>query len=280
MPILSINQKTVLKPVIFRGHGIHSSHLSQIEIMPAEPGHGIIFRIESNRQQVDIPLIIGNISNLTRSTGLTHRNISINTIEHLLFAFYTLKISNAIVTCTSDEIPAMDGAAWTFIQGLKHAGISEQSVQARIRKVSDSFTKSNGDSFISYQPSDSLKLTVVMDFPQKDLHDRSLHLDLDRTDLVASISKARTFGFDHEIQSLHERGLGLGGNLRNTVVVTKHGYRNLFLRYPDECLRHKVLDFLGDMFVSGSFFQGHFYVYKSGHKLDIEFLREFLKRAG
>lgn len=273
------HQKTIQSSLSFIGIGIHSGQKSHLHLRPAKENTGIIFYILKSHTKIKIPLSIHNIGNLTRSVGLKKGKEEVHTIEHLLAALYILQITNIVIEVDNIEIPILDGSAFSFLSKIKKTGIKTQRAKPQFLESSKPFTVDFNDSFISYIPSNDTKITYVIDFPHPDLHNKVLHLDLEKDNLIKEISKARTFGFEKEVKNLLKNNLGQGGNLKNTVILTKKGYLNKKLRYPDECLRHKILDFLGDMYISNRFIKGHFYIYKSGHKLDILFLKKFFHNS-
>ncbi len=274
-PVHSMNQKTIKKAISLDGKGIHSGATSTLTIQPAQSSSGIVFIRQISGKTVQIPAKLAKIGNLTRSTSLLHNGTEINTIEHLLAAFYMTGITNAIVKIDNAELPFMDGASAVFIHAIQKAGIQEQKGLVRYLEAKKTFTYQEGNSFISYVPSPRTQLTYIMDFDHPCLRNRTIHIDLEQGNLIKEISRARTFGFEHEIKKLLASGLGRGGNLKNTVILTRTGYRNKKLNYPDECLRHKVLDLIGDLYVTGRFLKGHLIACRTGHRLDIEFLRHF-----
>lgn len=271
----SMTQKTIKKRFSLEGQGIHSGISSKLNFSPLPQDSGILFIRKTGNKTVTIPATWKYTGNLVRSTGLVKSGVEVNTVEHLMAALYMMEITNISIEMTNSEVPIMDGGAMAFIKALKKAGIKDQKKEVVRLGSRKPFILHNGNSFISYVPSEKDQLTCIIDFPHPLLKNRALHVDLNSHTLIKEIANARTFGFEAEIKALQKAGLGKGGNLHNTVLLTKEGIKNKSLHMADECLRHKALDFIGDMYLSGKFLQGHFLVCRSGHKLDLEFLKKF-----
>lgn len=274
-----MKQRTISETVRFTGQGIHSGEKVSLSLWPMPADRGIVFERIDGSVIYMIPLDLKNVGNFSRCTGLRLKKIEIQTIEHLLAAFYMTGLTNIRVQIDNPEVPVMDGSSYTFVRGIRRVGTVEQRPDARILSCSRTFVVRQNDSFITYTPFNGVAVTCVADFPHPDLENRAYHIDLLKQDAIKEISKARTFGFQAEIDELWAKGLGLGGNLNNTVILTDKGYMNKKLLYPDEPVRHKVLDFLGDMFISTSFFRGHIHLHKTGHKIHHKFLKAFLAKA-
>jgi UDP-3-O-[3-hydroxymyristoyl] N-acetylglucosamine deacetylase len=272
-------QKTVSKPVAFSGKGIHSGKICKVKLFPAEENQGITFIRKKGDASIRIPADAGHIGNLTRSTGLREGDAEVQTIEHLMAAFYLTGITNIGVETSEKELPILDGGCKGFIKHILKGGIREQGKHVGLLRSSTPFTLARGSSFIAYVPTERTGVTCIIDFPHPKLRNQSLHIDLESETLVEELAAARTFGFEHELEALRKAGLGQGGNLTNTVLLSPFGYINSTLHYPDECIRHKILDFLGDMSLSGKRLQGHFVVCQAGHRLHVEFLKAFLERS-
>jgi len=269
-----MTQKTIRRIIRLEGAGIHSGKPVKLSLHPSPVDDGIVFR-RTDLQQ-DILCSPGNVSNLRRSVGLSQDGASVNTVEHLLAALMMTGVTNLRIELDAEELPFLDGAAFLFVKSLLKAGIIGQGKEINPLIPSSPLTVREGGDFISVVPLDKLVVTCFVNFPHPMLKNRFFTFDFDREDPVKSLSKARTFGFEKEIKSLHESGLGLGGTLENALVFSETGVLNPNQNYPDEAVRHKILDFIGDMYLSGRPFKGYYILYKNGHKLDHRFLQTLL----
>jgi len=195
-------------------------------------------------------------------------------------ALYGLGIDNVAVEVDGPEVPIMDGSSAPFVFLIKSAGIREQKTPKRFLVVRKRFCVEDGNRSITIHPSRELKITYTIDFNHPLLQNQTHELRFSGGDFVREISRARTFGFLKDIQLLWDNGLAMGGSLDNAIVIDDFRVLNEDgLRYPDEFVRHKILDFLGDLALLGKPVIGHFVVEKSGHFLNQVMLRELI-RAG
>lgn len=214
-------------------------------------------------------------TNLATSIGLDGYRIS--TIEHLMAAFFGLGIDNAVVTLDGPEVPIMDGSSAPFVFLVKNAGIREQKSPKRFLVMKKSFGVEDGDRSILIHPSKKLKITYQIDFDHPLMRNQAYEFNFSGRHFVRDISRARTFGFLSDVQRLRRNGFARGGSLDNAIVIDDFKILNEEgLRFTDEFVRHKTLDFIGDLSIIGCPVIGHFIVKKSGHFLNHQALKSLI----
>lgn len=246
-------------------------------LLPAPCNSGIIFRridIEANKNEIK-----ANYKNvITTNLGTTIANefkIKVATIEHLMAAIWGSGIDNIIVELNSEEIPIMDGSSAPFVFLIECAGINIQEDQRRFIEITKKIRVEDGDKFVEINPSTEFMIDLHVDFAHKHVPGQKFVYHSTLNSFKNDISRARTFCFQHEIDQMHKLGLAKGGSLKNAIVVGDEGILNEGgLRYRDEFVRHKTLDFIGDMYLAGHYIIGRFSASKSGHGINNKFLRE------
>ncbi|MBV8048343.1 MAG: UDP-3-O-acyl-N-acetylglucosamine deacetylase [Paludibacterium sp.] len=273
-------QRTLKQAISATGVGLHSGERVRLTLKPAEPDTGIIFYRTDLPEPVAVkaePLMV-NDTRLS-STLVTETGVRVGTIEHLMSAFAGLGIDNLIVEVTAAEMPIMDGSAAPFIYLLQTAGVVEQSKPKRFIRIRAPIEVVDGDKWVRFEPYDGFKITLSIQFdhPAFNLAPQKVLVDFANHSYIEEISRARTFGFMHEVESMRNHGLGLGGNLENAIVIDDAFVLNPDgLRFPDEFVRHKILDAIGDLYIVGHPIIGAFSGHKSGHALNNLLLRKLL----
>jgi len=269
-----ILQQTLGNKAAFSGIGLHTGKLITLTLRPAEPGTGIVFHRVDLSPAVSIEARAANVTNTRLSTTIGHGEGSVSTIEHLMAALYGCGIDNAHVDINGPEVPIMDGSAASFVAGIVRAG-TKTSGKARKYLVS----VVEGDKKISIIPSRHYKISFDMQFAHQAVRSQTRSLTFTPQAFAGEIASARTFGFLAEVEMLKSHGLALGGSLENAVVIGDEGVLNEEgLRYPDEFVRHKILDSVGDLALAGHRLIGHVKATKSGHDLNHKLVTELLKR--
>ena len=228
---------------------------------------------------VEIHAKAENVGETTLSTTLVNGDVKVSTVEHLLSAMAGLGIDNAIIDVTAPEVPIMDGSAGPFVFLLQSAGIREQEEPKRFIRILKPITVTDGDKSASLRPFNGFKVTFSIDFDHPVFHNRTLKAEVDfsTTSFVKEVSRARTFGFMHEIEYLRSMGLARGGSMDNAIVVDEYQVLNEDgLRYEDEFVKHKILDAIGDLYLLGNSLIGEFVAHKSGHGLNNASLRQLI----
>jgi UDP-3-O-[3-hydroxymyristoyl] N-acetylglucosamine deacetylase len=273
-------QRTIRNEVSCTGIGLHSGHPVNLTIKPAPPDYGITFTRKDIPSNPVIKAHFDSVVDTNLSTTIGKNGFKVSTVEHLMAAFFGLGIDNARVELDGPEVPIMDGSAGPFVFLLKSAGIKELKRPKRFIVVREPFEIRDGGRSISLCPSKELKISYTIDFNHPLLRDQSYELRFSGKDFVKEISRARTFGFLRDIETLRENGLAMGGSLDNAVVVDDFRILNEDgLRYKDEFVRHKILDFLGDLAMLGCPVIGHFAVHKSGHSLNQRMLKKLVRSS-
>ena len=248
-------------------------------LRPAPPNSGITFRRIDLDTPVDIPADALKVTETTLGTTLEHQQAKVATVEHLLSALAGLGVDNAFVDLTAPEVPIMDGSAAPFVFLLQSAGIEEQNSPKRFIRIRKPVEVGDGEKWARLTPYNGFKVNFEIDFdhPVLKKHKQSASLEFSTTSFLKEISRARTFGFLTDIESLRERDLTLGGSIDNAVVMDDYRVLNEDgLRFRDEFVRHKILDAVGDLYLLGCCLIGEFTGYKSGHHLNNTLLRALL----
>ena len=274
---MGYRQRTVRDNVSCTGIGLHSGQKVGLTIRPAPPDTGIKFLRRDLAVRRAIKAHFENVVNTQMSTTIGINGTRISTIEHLMAAFFGFGIDNALVEIDGPEVPIMDGSSAPFIFLLKSVGIKEQRKPKQFIIIKKPLKIQDGTRFIQINPSKELKISYTIDFHHPLITNQTYHLSFSGRDFINEISKARTFGFLKDIQTLREAGLAKGGSLDNAIVIDDFRVLNEDgLRYKDEFVRHKILDFIGDLAIIGSPVIGHFHVHKSGHSLNQAMLRKLI----
>src|SRR5690625_997515 len=277
-----IRQRTLKNAIRATGVGLHTGQKVYLTLLPAPIDAGIVFRRVDLDPVVEIEAKAENVGETTLSTTLVKGDVKVSTVEHLLSAMAGLGIDNAIVELSASEVPIMDGSAGPFVFLIQSAGIQEQAAAKKFIRIKKPLTVTDGDKTASFLPFDGFKVTFSIEFdhPVFAGRDHQTSVDFSSTSFVKEVSRARTFGFMHEIEYLRSKGLAKGGSLDNAIVVDDYRILNEDgLRYEDEFVKHKVLDAIGDLYLLGHSLIGSFVCYKYGHALNNRLLRALLADA-
>ena len=268
-------QRTIKGRVALEGVGLHSGERTRVELCPAPPDTGVVFISRG----ITIKASCGNISDTAWATSLEKDGVKVGTIEHLLAALAALRVDNAYIEIEGPEVPVMDGSALPFVKAIKGVGMEIQKTPRRYIKIVKEITVHDGDKSASVLPATSSRLTARVDFGHPAISDRSLTVDLDPRTFERELAPSRTFGFLKDADMLMKAGLAKGATLDNAVVVGDDGVLNPGgLRFPDEFVRHKMLDMVGDLSLLEMPLIGHIVGDKSGHALNRLLVHEILTR--
>lgn len=274
-----IKQRTLKNVIRATGVGLHTGEKVYLTLRPAVPDTGIVFRRVDLDTPVEIPAIPENVGETTLSTTLVKDGIRVATIEHLLSALAGLGIDNAYIDLNASEVPIMDGSAGPFVFLIQSAGIQEQNAPKRFIRIKKPVKVDHGDKWVEFKPYNGFKVAFTIDFEHPAFKERHqmAEVDFSTTSFVKEVSRARTFGFMNQIETLRANNLALGGSLDNAIVVDDYRVLNEDgLRYVDEFVKHKILDSIGDLYLLGRSLIGAFSGYKSGHALNNKLLRVLL----
>lgn len=272
-----ISQKTINKKVSCNGIGLHSGKEVKMILLPGPANSGIIFkRVDIFDQNNQIFAHYKNV--ITTNLGTTIANsssVKIATIEHLMAAIWGCGIDNLIIELDAEEIPIMDGSSAAFIFLIECAGIHVQEEPRKMIEILKTISVQDGDKSLTIEPSKEFSIDLHIDFSHSQLGQQNLDFHTNRSSFKNDISRARTFAFEKDIEKMRHIGLALGGSLKNAVVIGENGIINPEgLRYKDEFVRHKMLDFIGDIFLAGGYILGHFKGVKAGHAINNKLLHQ------
>jgi len=266
-------QKTLKKEVSFSGVGLHSGQKIQVTLKPAPIDTGIVFWLEKNTGKEVIALNPDKIQDTTLATTIGNDGPQLATVEHLLAALSGLNLDNVIIEIDGPEVPIMDGSATSFVFLIRSAGIKKQSAGKKVLGLKQKIIFEQNDKKIIARPYSGLKISYHIYYPHPLIQKQKFNYLHSPQNFIHDVAKARTFGFVKDIEKLQQMGKAKGGSLENAVVLDEYDVLNPEgLRFHDEFVRHKILDFLGDLTVFGSPLQGYFEVYYGGHSLHKEFL--------
>lgn len=281
-----MQQKTISQPISCSGVGVHSGSPVTLTLRPAKENTGIQFvRSDLKNLTQHQKTISANWENVTDTRLCTKLSNSygteISTVEHLMAALAGSSISNILVEVSAPELPIMDGSAAPFLFLIECAGVKEQSAKAKYLKILKNIEVKNADGTSSARliPHDAFKVSYEFDFSKRNNLVNQQYICSNMQDCFKEdLSRARTFGFYEDVEMLRKNGLAQGGSLQNAIVFDGDTILNPEgLRFEDECVRHKALDAIGDLYLSGYLIQGHFHGNGAGHALNNKILRELFK---
>ena len=271
-----MNQTTITKSVELVGIGLHKGSPVKLKLEPLDSNSGIVFhRSDVN---ISIPLKPENVVDTKMATVIGKDGYVISTIEHMLSAVYAYGIDNLKIIVDADEVPVMDGSSASFCMLLDEAGIKELELPKKILRIKKDIEVVEGEKYVKLSPSPDLKYDFTIKFPHPVIKTQEYVLEFTKESYKKEISRARTFGFLHEVQYLRSKGLALGGSLENAIVLDDKKILNPEgLRFTDEFVRHKILDAIGDMSLIGMNFIGNYEAMAGSHDLNHKLTLELLK---
>ena len=272
-------QHTVRSPVRFSGIGVHTGEQARVVLLPAPADTGVVFvrtdvRDKDNRIAVSGEAVcktqLGTV--ITNAAGVT-----VSTIEHLMAALVMTGVDNALVEIDGPEMPIMDGSSIDFIRGLDRAGLQPQGAPRRFIEIVDVVEVIEGDKRATLRPSEGFEVAFEIAFATAAIGRQAVDLTMDAGAFRRELADCRTFGFIHEVEALRAMGLARGGSMDNVVVIDGDEIMNPEgLRRPDEFVRHKALDAIGDLYVLGAPVIGRFEGVLAGHALNNALVRALL----
>ena len=273
----SFNQRTLSGSVSCQGIGLHTGGPVTLTLRPAPANHGVVFVRTDLQSPVSIPATAQYAVESALSTSLGKDGVRVGTVEHLLGALLGLGVDNVRVELDGPEVPIMDGSAGPFAYLVQTAGVRVQEAPKSFVVVKKPVLVREGDKEASLSPCDRFRLDVAIDFHHPLVPRQRLEMDFSGKAFVREVSRARTFGFLRDVERLKAAGLALGGSLDNAIVIDDFSILNADgLRFPDEFVRHKALDAMGDLALFGHPVIGHLKTVKSGHTLHLRLVREVL----
>jgi UDP-3-O-[3-hydroxymyristoyl] N-acetylglucosamine deacetylase len=274
-----LRQRSLKSVVKATGVGLHSGVKVSLVLRPAQPNTGVVFRRVDLTPPVDLKADPFGVGDTRLASCLEQDGVKVATVEHLMSALAGLGIDNIYVDVDAAELPIMDGSAAPFVFLLQSAGIEEQNAAKKFLRVKKVVEIKDGDKWARLSPYDgfSLEFSIVFNHPAVNRSASHARVDFADQSYLREVARARTFGFMHDVETLRDQGLALGGSLENAIVMDEYRVLNSDgLRYADEFVKHKILDAVGDLYLAGHPLLGAFSAHKSGHALNNLLLRELL----
>jgi len=247
-----------------------------MKILPGAPGSGIVFR-RVDLDGFEIPAIGRNVARVSYATSLMKKGVLISTTEHLLSALVGTGIDNAVIELDNLEVPILDGSALPFVEAIRKAGIRKQRRARTYMRICRELELREKDKFIAVYPSDTYSVSYTINFPHPMIGKETFRVDLSDGNYLREIASARTFGSREDERAMRDMGLIRGASLENCVVLSKNGIENPPVRFPDEFVRHKVLDLIGDLALAGKQILGSVVADRAGHAMHTALVSRLLR---
>ena len=263
------HQRTLDGAVSLEGIGLHTGERIRVTLSPASANRGVVFR------RVDLPgapcieASPRNVTNTQYATTLAKDGATVKTVEHLMSAFFGMGVDNALVDVNGPEVPIGDGSATPFVELIRRAGLRRQFAPKTFLKVRQPIKVEVGTRSLYLVPSQRLRVIYTMCFDHPILGEQTCAMEVGRERYARDVAPSRTFGFLRDVEMLHRMGLAKGGSLENALIIGEEGVLNGPLRFPDELVRHKILDLLGDLYLLGKPLVGTIVAQGAGHQLHL-----------
>jgi len=272
------NQKTLAHPTTLSGVGLHSGQPATLTLHPAPVDTGVVFYQKTSNAIHSCPAYIHHLRPMDLCTTIGLNGFQIQTVEHVLSALAGLEVDNAYLELDGNEVPAVDGSAAPFVNLIQSVGAIDQYQPRTYLKIVRPLSVGNDSRSLTVYPSALPKISYTIDYPHPLIQQQTYIHDCSITEFQNNIAGARTFAFRHEVEFLWSRGLGIGGSLDNTLVLSETGLMNeTGFRFRDECVRHKVLDLIGDLSLLGIPVIGHFVADRAGHNVHAQMVKAILE---
>ena len=268
-------QRTLARSVEVEGIGLHSGTPARLTINPAGCDQGIVF-VRRDQGRREIPAAHASLQGSSFATTLASGGSAVSTVEHLLSALHGLGVDSARIEVDGPEVPILDGSARPFVEPILAAGFRCLRTPRRYLTLRRPIAVSHGEKEIVALPANDFQATYAIDFPHPAIGYQTVTMSISETIYASSIAPARTFCLLRDVEAMRRAGLARGGSLENAVVVGEDGVLNRSLRFPDEFVRHKVLDLIGDLALVGSRLRAHVIVIKGGHRLHASLIGRIL----
>jgi len=263
-------QKTITKSFTIEGKGVHNNQQAKLMFHPSNPNSGIQFLLNGEKVTANLDSILSTKFQI--SIGKSPQVI--NTVEHLLSALYGTGVSNCLIEIEGDEIPILDGSSLNFVEALNENRFVYKNLYIETKQIPFPIIYKSGLRFIIALPDDHLSITSIIEYPDSPIEKLFYEYRHSESNYCKDIAPARTFGFISQWETLKQNGFALGSTLENTIIFDDHSLLNPPLRFPDEPLRHKVLDFLAALSLLEYRVHGAFYLYQPGHSIDVPFIHK------
>ena len=268
-------EQTIVAPLEFSGVGLHSGAPVTLRLLPAPAGSGIVFR-RTDLDNFEISAIGRNIAKVSYATSLMRQGVLISTTEHLLSALVGMGVDNVIAELDNLELPILDGSALPYVQAFLSVGIRAQRRRRETVRVLLPVEVREGNKFIGVYPGSGYSIRYTIDFPAP-IGYQTACVDLAAETYGKTIAPARTFGYKADEIKLRDMGLIRGASPESTIILTAEGPENGPLRFPDEYVRHKILDLIGDLSLTGRRIEGHVVAERAGHAMHTALVSRLMK---
>lgn len=273
-------QHTIQNAADISGRGLFTGEEVSVRFKPAPADHGIVFVRTDAPTPVRIKAHVSNVTKRARRTSLRNGTLAIETVEHCMAALHALGVDNAEIELSGGELPGCDGSSQYFVDAILQAGIVEQSAEQHPLVITQTVRVTEGDAELIAVPTDTHDLNIIYDLdygPGGPLPRQIFPIRVSRESFLKEIAPARTFLFEKEAEQFRAAGLGQHLTYDDVVVIGPDGVVGNQFRYPDECVRHKILDLIGDLYLAGRPLHGKILARKSGHALNHELVRKLLE---
>jgi UDP-3-O-[3-hydroxymyristoyl] N-acetylglucosamine deacetylase len=268
-------ETTVQRPVEASGVGLHSGVPVNIRILPAPVSTGVVF-IRTDLDRFPVPASWRHVARVSYATSLMRQGVLISTTEHLLSVFYAMGIDNALVEIDNLEVPILDGSGLPFVRLIEQAGVHRYRRKRRYLRIRRPISVEDKGKRISILPADTFRLTCDTDYPAP-VGRQSIELELTPERFASEIAFARTFGWEADLDQMRNMGLIRGATFENVIALTRTAVLNGPLRFPDEFVRHKVLDLIGDLALLGRQIVGRVVADRAGHAMHTALVSRLLR---
>ena len=268
-------ERTVRTAIEFCGVGLHSGAPVSMRLVPAPAGSGIVFR-RTDLDNFEVPATGRNVAKVSYATSLMRGSVLISTTEHLLSALVGYGVDNVIVEINNLEVPILDGSSLSYIRAFDEIGLKQQRRKREYMRILKPVEVRDGGKFIGVYPGKGYSIDYVIDFPEPIGYER-LQIDLAAGDYAKLIAPARTFGFKEDEAMLRNMGLIRGVSDESAIILSRTGVENGPLRFPDEFVRHKVLDLIGDLALAGKRIEGSVVAERAGHAMHTALVQRLLR---
>jgi len=275
-----IARRSITKQAVVRGTGLHTGAVTEATFLPAEAGRGIVFRRTDLAGTPEVPARLTEVEAVERRTAIGRGEATIHTVEHLLAAVAAHQLDDLTIDLSGPEPPILDGSVLPYFEALANAGPTDIGGEAAVLSVQAPFTVTEGDSAYIVAPAKALRLTVTVEWPHPLIGRQTGTYDVTAAAFAAELAPARTFGFTSEVAQLQAKGLIKGASADNAIVLDERGIANGGkLRWPDEFVRHKAADIVGDLALTGARVRAHVVATRPSHGGNVALARA-LARAG
>jgi UDP-3-O-[3-hydroxymyristoyl] N-acetylglucosamine deacetylase len=267
---------TLAAPITLEGIGLHSGRPAMVRVVPAPAGHGLVFHRVDLPGSPAIPARWDLVTETLLSTALGEPEARVQTVEHLLAGLWGMGISDARIEVHGPEVPVLDGSALPYVEAIRTVGVTVLDGQRPVLRLPQ-VGRVDGEKAVSVVPAETATITYVVDYGHPLAGPQIFQRTLTPRVFATELAPARTFGFLRDVEAMRAAGLAKGGSVENAVVIMEEAYSSP-LRFPDELVRHKALDLVGDLALLGGSWTGHVIVVKGGHKLHNELAREAMRQ--